>query len=184
MPDSEDRKGLFSVDVVKKTEKVSKNAETDIGVEADIPVEDEIADLGDLSSNLKINESISKPRIEESGVPVREEIKEKKIQVFNISSGKVIERDLLSEAKNYGAVSGGQEGEKTDKTAEPSASPVKRDRTGSAARLPGEKNYNKTLAISGGIVVFLIILYLLFSNVLCAGKNTEQVSTPVINLPK
>jgi len=183
MPDNEDKKNLFSVDVVKKTEKVLEKKESEIGVEADIPIEDDgYISYENLSSNLKPNESISQPPKNEAQKSSSLEIKEKKFQVFNISSGKVIEKDLDQEEKLPEETFINKMEAKNIKTESPSN--VNKD-IRSAVRTPEGREFNKMpLLILGGILVLIILLYFVFNKAICMESKSEQNISPVINYNK
>ncbi len=174
MSDNENKKGLFSINIVKKTEsaspeKVVERQGTEIGVEADIPIEGECVDESlNISSNLKLNKEPEQIK-EESESPAKSEILEKKVQVFNISSGKVIEKGPFT-------------GEKEVKVSDPPAQVNKKFH--SAIKEPQENTFNRILLIASGIVILLILLFVALSNSICVDKKTENDITPVINLSK
>ncbi len=101
MSEKEDKKSLSSIGVIKKTEKISPKEENLIGVEADIPVDsDEIVDVNNISEGLRVNDKSAGLVTDRSEVgETRLETKESQVQVFNISSGKVVKKNLYEDSR-------------------------------------------------------------------------------------
>ncbi len=182
MPDNEDKKTLSSIGVIKKTEKIIQKEEEQIGVEADIPVDgDEITNSDSLAEGLKLNENISAARTEEKEPEIEIKPKESKVQVFNISSGKIIQKNIIDDEKPAETVINDNEQKaKPDLSSLPS---VKKTRP--AFESNDKKSINKNFMIIVGVILVILVFLLIFVfKGFSSNQKKEEIQSPAINLSK
>lgn len=176
MSDSEEKKNLSSINILKKTEKSKAEGADEIGVEADIPLDEEQdSDSLSLSTNLKPN--IKVETIKENVPPP--ELKEQKVQVFNISAGKVIEQDIFSQQNKSEIGFGDKEREKISAPSQIRPS----NRVTTVTKSEKKEGFNKLWLVLGSIVILLTLVYFIFAGK-CSETKGENITPPAVNLTK
>jgi hypothetical protein len=173
MSDSEEKKNITSIDILKKTQKSKVEGADEIGVEADIPIEDE-QDFS-LSTNLKPNIKVESVK-DQTSAP---QLKEQKVQVFNISSGKVVKQDISSQQNKSETVFG--DGEKAKISLPPQIRAGNRITT--VTKSENKEGINKLWLFLGGIIILVILVYFMFSNK-CSESKQGNITPPTVNLTK
>jgi len=183
MSDKEDKKSLSSIGVLKKTAEGDSTKEGEIGVEADIPVEgDNPIDDANLNTEWKVNQP-QKVEEKKSETPEPEspkidlKISESKVQVFNISAGRVMEKDLSEPKETDKKASSSIYVDKSvlEKNRRP-ASAIKQNSQGVSSKL--------IIGIVAGIILLLILIFLVFSRGGNSDSSSNSLSQPQINLTK
>lgn len=109
MSKEEEKKGISVVGTFKRTDLKSGKPNDEIGVEADIPIEEERGgdDLNISTSELRLNTGGVREREGErprpakaEAVPSEIDLNEKKVKVFDMSSGRVVEKDVVRMVSN------------------------------------------------------------------------------------
>ncbi|MGB9599467.1 MAG: hypothetical protein ACPL7I_02850 [Myxococcota bacterium] len=181
MADKEEKKNLSSIELLKKTERSKEEEKGEIGVEADIPMEDELeTDSLNLSSNLKPNINVGTAKKTEDVEPPRGiEFRGQKVQVFNISSGRVVEKDILNQERE-------SKPDITDNNLQKVSIPSQvrqSNKMTSAIKSEGSEGINNLWLIVGGLIIILALIYLLFGS-RCGESKKEEIHPPAINLSK
>ncbi|MCX7943654.1 MAG: hypothetical protein N2746_04010 [Deltaproteobacteria bacterium] len=159
MSENEGKKNISSIGIIKKLGRDLSKEDNQIGVEADIPIEEEVSRGVDIAEGLKVNEGITTPSTRErSQASGGAGIKDGKVNVFNISSGKIMERGLVQEEVG--------DQHKTTVDAVKSKEKIFVDRN-SKKDFSSEKSQSEKFSILIiGIVVLLILLsFFLFKSV-------------------
>jgi hypothetical protein len=183
MNEKEDKKTLSSIGVLKKTIEENKPERNDIGVEADIPVE---GDNSETEVNLNAEWKVNQPqKVEEKkgetpesdGPKIDLKISENRVQVFNISAGRVMEKDLSGPEETEKKTSSSIYVDKSvlEKNKRP-ASAIKQNSQGLSSKL--------IIGIIIGIVLLLILIFLISSRGGSSDSSSSSASQPQINLTK
>ncbi len=187
MSKEEDKKSISTISVVKKTETVDNQKKEEIGVEADIPVEDDVSSDSINLSNVQLKNILEdekgkkeeKKNTETTEIPPSGlELKENRVKVFDMSSGRVIEKDLSETgSSSYSTL-------KDSKKAVIDTSVVDvQKKAQSAIKTSEDGSMKKWLLIGAGIILLLIVLYLILKGNDNSKSDLNSVP-PAINLSK